>query len=40
MFAQVKSIITRAPSTLLEDTIGLAAIFVMVVVGLSLPGLA
>lgn len=40
MIAQVSRIITRQPSTVLEDLVGVAAIVVVLVVGLSLPGMA
>ncbi|MDA0222151.1 MAG: hypothetical protein QNL16_14925 [Rhodobacterales bacterium] len=40
MIIQLKNVITRAPGTFLEDAIGVAAIFVMLLVGLSLPGLS
>ena len=34
---QIKSIATRAQDTLLQDAIGMAALIVMLFVGLSLP---
>lgn len=37
MLEQFKTIIARAPSAFVEDAIGLAAIFVMLMVGLSVP---
>lgn len=40
MITQLKNVITRAPGTFLEDAIGVVAIFVMLLVGLSLPGLS
>jgi len=39
MISHLKTIITRAPGTFIEDTIGIAAIFVVLLVWLSLPGL-
>jgi len=39
MFTQISRIITRAPSNVLEDAVGVAAIFVVLFVGLSLPGM-
>ena len=39
MIYQLKTIVTRAPATFLEDMVGIAAIFVVLVVGLSLPGM-
>jgi len=40
MVSEITRIIARAPATLLEDTIGVAAIVVVLLVGLSLPGMA
>lgn len=39
MIMQLKSIVTRAPGAVLEDMIGVAAIFVVLLVGLCLPGI-
>ncbi len=39
MISQLKTIVSRAPSTFLEDSIGGAALFVVLVVGFYLPGL-
>jgi hypothetical protein len=39
MIRQATRIIARAPNTVLEDSIGVAAIFVVVFIGLSLPGM-
>lgn len=39
MFTQISQIITRAPSAVIEDMIGVMAIFVVLLVGLSLPGM-
>jgi hypothetical protein len=39
MFTQLITIVSRAPRTLLEDSLGVAAIFVILMVGLTLPGL-
>ncbi|WP_268876830.1 hypothetical protein [Litorivita pollutaquae] len=39
MFAQIKAVIARSPETLLQDAIGAAALMVMLLVGLHLPGL-
>ena len=39
MITTLKTIVSRAPATVLEDFIGVAAIFVVFVVGLNLPGL-
>ncbi len=40
MVSQIVKIVKRSPSSLLEDTVGCAAIFVVLLVGLSLPGMA
>ncbi len=40
MFAQVDQILARAPRTLLADTLGLAALAVLIVAGLALPAFA
>jgi len=40
MIKSLINILTRSPADALEDALGLAAISVVVVVGLSLPGLA
>ena len=40
MISQISRIISRAPSNILEDVVGVAAIFVVLIVGLSLPGMA
>lgn len=39
MFAQITTALNRCRNTLLEDTVGAAALVVMLVVGLHLPGL-
>ncbi len=39
MFAQIKTVVARSPETLLQDAVGAAALLVMLVVGLQLPGL-
>lgn len=38
MISQVTNILKRAPATVLEDMIGVTAIFIIIFVGLSLPG--
>ncbi len=40
MFILFKRVLTHNPSDVLEDAIGVAAIFVVLFVGLSLPGMA
>ena len=40
MFTQVTRILTNQPSNVLQDAIGVAAIFVVLFVGLSLPGMS
>lgn len=40
MIQDVKRILVRAPDTVLEDIVGCAAIVVVLLVGLSLPGMA
>jgi hypothetical protein len=35
---QISKLATHAPKTIIEDVLGLAAIFVILVVGLYLPG--
>ena len=39
MFQQVARIVSHRPSDVLEDAVGVAAIFVVVLAGLWLPGL-
>lgn len=39
MVAQIKSTVRNAQSTLLQDAIGAAALIVMLIAGLHLPGL-
>jgi len=39
MFDQIKSAAHRAAPTLLQDALGAAALVVMLLVGLSLPGM-
>jgi len=40
MFRQIASIIQHHPAEILQDSIGLIALFVVLVVGLNLPGMA
>lgn len=40
MMTQIARILTTDPAAILEDAIGVVAIFVIILVGLSLPGLA
>ncbi len=40
MFTQIFRIFSRAPATILEDAVGVAALIVVLFVGLSLPGMA
>lgn len=39
MAHQIRSVIARSRDTLLGDAVGVAALMVMLIVGLSLPGL-
>ena len=39
MFAEIKAVLARSSETLIEDAAGVAALTVMLVVGLYLPGL-
>ena len=39
MFTDLKAIVARSPATLAQDFAGAAALLVILVVGLSLPGL-
>ncbi|WP_269744973.1 hypothetical protein [Pseudorhodobacter aquimaris] len=39
MIAEIKAIATRSSSTLLEDSLGVAALFALLFAGLSLPSL-
>ena len=39
MFAEIKAVLARSADTLIEDAAGMAALAVMLVVGLALPGL-
>jgi len=39
MFTEIKTVIRRSSDTILQDTIGAASLVVMLLVGLSLPGL-
>jgi len=40
MISQVMSIIHRSPTNVVQDTIGVCALIVVILVGLSLPGMA
>lgn len=40
MFRQITSIIQHHPAEFLQDCIGLIALFVVLVIGLNLPGMA
>ncbi|WP_267899581.1 hypothetical protein [Gemmobacter lutimaris] len=40
MLKEVKAIITRSRATMLEDAVGAISLFVLLIVGLNLPGLA
>ncbi|MDC0737079.1 hypothetical protein N6L24_02185 [Cognatishimia sp. SS12] len=40
MFTQIKTIVTNSQSTLLQDAIGMAALVVMLLVALHIPGVA
>lgn len=37
--AEMKAVVARSPETLLQDALGAAALLVMLMVGLHLPGL-
>ncbi|MFV0515435.1 MAG: hypothetical protein ACK5MY_17630 [Jhaorihella sp.] len=39
MFAQIVTVLNRSRTTLLEDAAGMAALMVMLLVGLHLPGI-
>ncbi|MFV0491905.1 MAG: hypothetical protein ACK5M4_08810 [Pseudorhodobacter sp.] len=39
MFSELKDVAIRSRATLLEDTLGVAALFAVLVAGLSLPSL-
>ncbi|WP_273542507.1 hypothetical protein [Szabonella alba] len=39
MLNEIKAVITRSGDTLLEDALGVTALFAVLVAGLSLPGL-
>ncbi len=39
MFSEIKSVLIRSQTTLLQDAAGAAALVVMLLVGLHLPGL-
>ena len=37
MIAEMKAVVTRSSSTLIEDTLGVLSLFAVLVIGLSLP---
>ncbi|MFN3824678.1 MAG: hypothetical protein ACK4GW_10820 [Pseudorhodobacter sp.] len=39
MFREIKAVVTRSGDTLLEDALGVTALFVVLVAGLALPSL-
>ena len=39
MFSQIARIATRSPSQMVEDIVGVAALFLVVFIGLTIPGL-
>lgn len=39
MMTEIKAVIARSAPTMIEDAVGVAALFVLLIAGLSLPGL-